>query len=266
MTFPFTVDPVEQFSGTFKVNVTIIDDSLLESIELFTLSLVLVDSGGPKTEIEILEDKARITIVDNDVKIQFENEIVNVTEKDETVTICLEKMGVITTFSTVRVFSCGHETLLKTAVSDGSGMDYDEVDVEVTFESSDVIKCIDVTITDDEMVEMLEAFGVCVEVVTTNVEIGPKDRVTIIIIDDDSELPLCFVEAFVCFSINYIHEDRCSVGDMPWTKYLHYATMILMPLLCPLWRGLKGSPHTLKSLYVLYRQVLNTTHTLKSTY
>ena len=179
--------PADVFRGTFSVNVSIVDDSILEGSEMFTLSLVLVDRGTPNTEVTITDDKAVVTIIDNDVKVQFVHEIVNVTEGDETLTVCLEKVGITTTIAVVQVTSCGHDTSLKTATHEGSGVDYDSVDLEVSFAPRDTVKCIDISVIDDQVMEVLEVFGVCVETVTTNVDIGDKDHVTVIIIDDDRE-------------------------------------------------------------------------------
>ena len=65
--------------------------------------------------------------------------------------------------------------------------DYDALQLKVLFPPQKAESCVEVSITDDVVVEGLEVFGLCLEELDPTVTVGTINTTTVTIIDDDSK-------------------------------------------------------------------------------
>ena len=172
-------------------NVVINDDFLQEPSETFTIHLTVVDEGSENNPISVKETSL-VTILDNDVIIQFVNTIIHVKENTPYVEFCLEKSDtIISTEAKVKLSTCKEHIdedeydFAESGFGSGGTFDYIGFNEIITFVSNSYKECANITLLDDIMFEMLEAFGGCITPVTDNVEIGPNNTAVVVIIDDE---------------------------------------------------------------------------------
>lgn len=65
--------------------------------------------------------------------------------------------------------------------------DYVALQLMVSLPPQKVESCVEVTITDDAVVEEVEVFGLCLEELDPTVMVGTVNTTTVTIFDDDSE-------------------------------------------------------------------------------
>ena len=178
---PFGTVTIAAGSSSEDFPIMTLDDSVLESMETFTVTLTSVspDLSGRIT-ISATEDSASVTILDNDVvEIGFEQLSYSVLEDAGSVTLnVLVLSGEIEDGSSVTVVGI---TLDGTAVAPG---DYTAVIGTLTFTSSMTEATVRVDITDDAVVEGAETF--ILELSSTSDVVISTSRAVVTIEDDDS--------------------------------------------------------------------------------
>ncbi|XP_072025407.1 uncharacterized protein [Amphiura filiformis] len=177
---PFTTDVVFAQGDTSKVvAVPIINDTLVETAETFTLTLM--SATGDTTHIVGTEDVARLTINDDDATVSMAVSTQDVTERDGEVKIIIMRDS---SQYLARTAWVDLRILFGTASSPG---DYIEDGVvRVYFAEGADSTSIVIPIVDDREVEMNEAFTVTI--VDADNPIHATDTVTTVNIQSDDAL------------------------------------------------------------------------------
>jgi len=159
-------------SQTF--NVGIVDDQLAEPNETIDLVLANVVGNAFLGGLNV----ATITIVDNDIAVQFASSTFSVQESGPNATIAVTRTGATNTTVSVNY-----------ATSDGSataGQDYGSQLGTLTFGAGETSKTFSITILDDNLVEGDETVNLTLSVPTGGAVLGNPSTATLTIHDDDT--------------------------------------------------------------------------------
>ena len=129
------------------------------------------------------------------VTVQFEKTLYPAFELNQTYEVCVVKTGGVTSGSISALVSvCDNldrndPVMLGSGVDEaaGSGIyaDYRELTLSVTLLPTQSRVCVFGSVTDDMVVENVEAFDICLTANTERVVVGPIDRSSVIIEDND---------------------------------------------------------------------------------
>jgi hypothetical protein len=162
--------------------IPIVDDLLDENEENFDLTLTTDDP-----DIALAPDNAMVIIIDNDnVTIGLERTSTTVSEDDGTVEVCASVQGPVELQRSVRVVL---STLPGSALA---GLDYTSVVETLMFDATNTRRCLDVPITDDDVLENDEDF--LVELTTPEPDVNLMPDIGVITIEDTSEIVIGFEE------------------------------------------------------------------------
>ena len=178
------------------VNITIEDDSIVEDIENFT---VTITSGDP--DVSFGTPEARVTIMDNDnVTIGFEMEKYSAREDQGFVEVCARVRG--------GILQRRVSVLLSTRAGDASSPeDYANTSIFLSFNENNERDCANISITNDMTLEGVEAFEVVLSVsIDSRVTLSPQ-RAEVSITDDDGQFHHIIYEFhdFCAYSLHSCH-------------------------------------------------------------
>ena len=166
------------------IDVSVIDDSLVELSETVTLTLGSITSGDPDIGIDGTSDSATVTIADDDsalVSIAASDPIAGEPGDDGQFTVSLTNASSTDTVVSYTISGTGLD-----------GTDYAALSGTVTIDAGDTAATIDVSVIDDSLVELAETVTLTLDSITSgdaDIAIdGAADSATVTIADDDSAL------------------------------------------------------------------------------
>lgn len=195
LTVPFS----ESDGDRLCINITIIDDLLLENDEIFTLLLTSTDSA-----VSVKLNMATVTILDDDVvTLALQPVQLTVAESSQQVQIMVVLRG-----------SLEREVSLMLDSDDGTASslnkDYKIVSDKLTFPPSSATSSaltVNVTIIDDLLVEGMEYFTLCAVSMDAAAHFIPgRNSTTIHIKDDDSKL--CYKPLHITSHSTFFYSDQ----------------------------------------------------------
>ncbi len=155
------------------LDIPIIDDKLIEDHETFYIRLASPSYGS----LISTQNQALIKIIDNDSSIEFAYTDYQVSEQGGHVTISLNRSGNYSYQSSSVDVVFSNQTATE--------LDYTPKPLRVTFMPYETLKTLSIPIINDQLFEGDETFVVSLANPSHNALIGPKNKTTVTIVDDD---------------------------------------------------------------------------------
>ncbi len=200
------------------ITFSLVDDSLAETTEAFTLSLTNGTGGGhPANYTNLI-----VTILDDDAgDISFSTNAVTFAESAGTVTLSVDRGGILTGTNTVQyVFRPG------TAGTN----DYTGTNGVLTFQPNETNKTVTFAITEDKIVELSETFVVSLTNAANGGHLIGYTNAAVTITDNDASVAFAATTASVSEGGTNIVLTVNRSGDTNGTATIDYATANLSAL------------------------------------